>query len=73
MRYAWHTRSEYLRRFGYLRRKTAGLLLDRIQNCNRKTESGVTRFVAISRNVQNRIREAYNRDPVIIHPCQWAC
>jgi glycosyltransferase involved in cell wall biosynthesis len=68
MRYAWHTRSEYLRRFGYLRRKTAGFLLDRIRNWDRRTASAVTRFVAVSRNVQNRIKEAYNRDSVIIHP-----
>ena len=68
MRYAWYMRSEYLRRFGYVRRKTAGLLLDRIRNWDRKTASGVTRFVAVSRNVQNRIKEAYNRDSVIIHP-----
>jgi glycosyltransferase involved in cell wall biosynthesis len=68
MRYAWYMRSEYLRRFGYLRRKMAGFLLDRIRNWDRKTTSGVTRFVAVSRNVQNRIKEAYNRDSVIIHP-----
>ncbi len=68
MRYAWCMRSEYLRRFGYLRRKTVGFLLDRIQNWDRETASGVTRFAAVSRNVQNRIREAYNRDSVIIHP-----
>jgi len=68
MRYAWYMRSEYLRRSGYIRSKAAGFLLDRMQSWDRRTASGVTRFVAVSRNVQSQIRDAYNRDSVVIHP-----
>lgn len=68
VRYAWYMRSEYIRRFGYIHRKAAGLLLDWMQKWDRTTASGVTRFVAVSRNVQNRIRDVYNRDSVVIYP-----
>jgi len=68
MRYAWHMRSDYLRGLGYLRRKAAGFILDRMKTWDRKTAAAVTRFVANSRNTRNRIKDAYDRDSEIIHP-----
>jgi glycosyltransferase involved in cell wall biosynthesis len=66
MRYAWHMRESY----GW--RGVKGWLVDRILNrlrdWDRRTAAGVTHFVAISREVQRRIRECYGRDSVVIYP-----
>jgi glycosyltransferase involved in cell wall biosynthesis len=61
-------RSEYLRRLGRLERPAAALVLDYLRNWDRRKSSGVTHFVAVSRNVQERIKDAYGRESVIIHP-----
>ncbi len=68
MRYAWHMRNEYLSRFGYLKRKIAEVMLGCIRNWDRKTSNRVTHFIAASRNTQKRIKQAYNRNSVVIYP-----
>ena len=66
MRYAWHMRSSY----GW--RGVKGWLVDRllarIREWDRRTADGVTHFVAISREIQRRIKECYGRDSVVIYP-----
>jgi glycosyltransferase involved in cell wall biosynthesis len=66
MRYAWHMRDAY----GW--RGVKGWLVDhmltRLRAWDRKTADGVTNFIAISREVQRRIRECYRRDSVVIYP-----
>lgn len=68
MRYAWHMRNEYLKNFGHFKRWFANIILDYLKNWDRKTSSRITHFIASSKNVQNRIKLAYNRDSVIIYP-----
>lgn len=68
MRYAWNMRNEYLNSGGYLKRKAAGFTLDYLQNWDRKGSTRVTHFIANSKNVQRRIKQAYNRDSVVIYP-----
>ena len=70
MRYAWHMRESYFRRGKLGRLKTAAvdLLLARIREWDRRTADRVTHFVAISRTVQQRIAECYNRPSVVICP-----
>lgn len=68
MRYAWHMRSEYLSKFNGLKKWSADILLDRLKNWDRKSSGGVTHFIANSKNIQNRIKQAYDRDSVIIYP-----
>ena len=68
MRYAWHMRDEYLSKFNGPQKWSAEVLLDYLKNWDKKASSGVTHFIANSRNVQNRIRNAYNRDSVVIYP-----
>ncbi|MBN2138016.1 MAG: glycosyltransferase [Sedimentisphaerales bacterium] len=68
MRYAWHMRADYLNRLGYIRKRVAVLVLDYLRRWDRKTSYGVTHFIATSRNIQNRLRNAYGRESVIIHP-----
>lgn len=68
MRYAWHMRDEYLRNSGLLKKYTAQLILDYMKSWDKKTSNSVTHFIANSRNVQNRIKQAYNRDSKVIYP-----
>ncbi|HEX3313267.1 MAG TPA: glycosyltransferase, partial [Gemmataceae bacterium] len=66
MRYAWHMRESY----GW--RGMKGWMVDkvltRIRDWDRKTAAGVTHFIAISREIQRRIRECYDRESVVIYP-----
>jgi glycosyltransferase involved in cell wall biosynthesis len=77
MRYAWALRDDYFGSpaalGGSLRasRLAAALrnrLLDRLCDWDRAASDRVTHFVAISRTIQNRIRDCYGRDSVIICP-----
>jgi len=68
MRYAWYMREEYLRNLGPLQKYAAGFLLDRLKRWDRQTAERVTHFIANSRNVQQRIRQAYGRDSTVIYP-----
>lgn len=45
-----------------------GKLLGAIREWDRRTSDRVTHFIAISKTVQDRIRECYGRDSVVIYP-----
>jgi glycosyltransferase involved in cell wall biosynthesis len=66
MRYAWHLRDAYLTggRASRMRRR----ILDKLRDWDRRTAQGVTHFLAISRTVQRRIAECYNRPSTVIYP-----
>ncbi|HJZ53323.1 MAG TPA: glycosyltransferase [Gemmataceae bacterium] len=71
MRYAWHMKDAYFRKAGMLGRLKAAAvdrLLSGIREWDRRTAERVTHFVAISRTVQDRIRECYGRESVVIYP-----
>ena len=66
MRYAWHMRDAY---FGSgLKRRAVDALLRRLRDWDRATAARVSHFIAISRTVQQRIRECYDRDSIVISP-----
>jgi glycosyltransferase involved in cell wall biosynthesis len=67
MRYAWHMKDAYFRKSG-LKAAAIGRLLGSIREWDRRTADRVTHFIAISRTVQDRIRECYNRESDIIYP-----
>lgn len=67
MRYAWHMKEAYFRKRG-LKAAAIDRLLSAIRDWDRRTADRVTHFVAISRTVQDRIRECYGRDSVVICP-----
>lgn len=70
MRYAWHMRKAYFapgRRKG-LKAHLAAPLLAALRHWDRQTAQRVTHFVAISRTVQQRIRECYGRASEVIYP-----
>jgi len=68
MRYAWYMRNEYLSKFNGIKKKIAEVTLDYLKNWDRRTSSLVTHFIANSKNVQDRIKQVYNRDSVVIYP-----
>jgi glycosyltransferase involved in cell wall biosynthesis len=70
MRYAWHLRSAY---FGSKQRHRAFSLATRhllewLRRWDRQTADRVDHFIAISRTVQCRIEECYNRRSIVIYP-----
>lgn len=68
MRYAWHMRDAYLRILGNPQKMLAESVLDHLKNWDAKASPRVTHFIANSKNTQNRIREAYDRDSIVIYP-----
>jgi glycosyltransferase involved in cell wall biosynthesis len=67
MRYAWTFYEEYFGR-NPLKGAVAKPLLAGLRAWDRSTSRRVDRFVAISRHVQNRIRDFYGRDSDIVYP-----
>lgn len=68
MRYAWHLRDLYLEKVPAVARSWARGQLDRLREWDRVTASRVTQFIANGKTVQQRIREAYGRESIVIHP-----
>lgn len=66
MRYAWHMESSYFR--GGIKATAIGVILKQLREWDRKSADRVTHFVAISRTIQTRIRECYDRDSIVIYP-----
>lgn len=69
MRYIWHMREAY---FGNARSGLKSIffdmVLDRLRRWDRDSAQQVTHFVAISKTVQERIRDCYGRDSKVIYP-----
>lgn len=68
MRYIWDRFDDYFPRSKPLRRAAAVSMAPWLRRWDVKTASEVTRFVANSRFVRDRIRRYYDRDAEIIHP-----
>jgi len=70
MRYAWHMRTAYFgseQRHGIFSAAT-DRLLEWLRQWDRQTADRVDHFIAISRTVQRRIEECYNRSSIVIYP-----
>lgn len=71
MRYAWDLQEQYLTHSGLGRgpeRWLVRALLARLRAWDRATSARVHTFVAISDHIADRIRRAYGRESVVIHP-----
>ena len=70
MRYAWDGRGAYLDSWTDrpIRKRMAGLLLDRLRRVDRTSSDLVTHFVAISETIRARIDRCYGRESRVIHP-----
>jgi glycosyltransferase involved in cell wall biosynthesis len=68
-RYVWDYSAYAAReRWGWPFKLALRPLIRWLQNWDRRAADGVDHFVAISREVQGRIRRFYQRDSIIIHP-----
>jgi glycosyltransferase involved in cell wall biosynthesis len=63
-----HMRDSYLNTLSNPQRMLAECVLNQLKNWDAKASSRVTHFIANSKNTQNRIREAYNKDSIVIYP-----
>jgi len=68
MRYIWDRFDDYFPRAKPLRRAAMKSIAPWLRRWDVKTAAGVTRFVANSTFVRDRIRRYYHRDADIIHP-----
>jgi glycosyltransferase involved in cell wall biosynthesis len=71
MRYAWDLRDQYLGPHGLgggARGAIVHRVLDRLREWDRRASARVTRFIANSDFVRDRIARCYGRDAVVIHP-----
>ncbi|HYC91002.1 MAG TPA: glycosyltransferase [Thermoanaerobaculia bacterium] len=68
MRYVWDRFDDYFPRSKPLRRAAAMSIAPWLRSWDRRTASEVTRFVANSTFVRERIRRFYDRDAEVIHP-----
>lgn len=68
MRYAWEKREEYVKDAGKLKRKLVSILTHYMRMWDVTSSSRVDYFIANSTAVQQRIKEYYRRDSVVINP-----
>lgn len=68
MRYIWDRFDDYFPRSRPVRRAGMRLIAARLRRWDVKTSKGVTRFLANSTFVSNRIRQYYGRDATVVHP-----
>lgn len=68
MRYAWVLKDLYLQKVPALFRSWADTQLNALREWDRNTSQRVHQFIANGKTVQQRIREAYGRESIIIHP-----
>jgi len=69
MRWVWNY-EEYVRgeNFGWLTRKILPLAIRRLEKWDRETIDRVDHYIAISRNVAERIKRLYGREAKVIYP-----
>jgi len=68
MRYVWDLRDEYRRTLPAPLRPLWNPLTDSLRRADRRAAQRVDQFVANSQCVVERIRRAYGRDSVVVHP-----
>lgn len=68
MRYVWDLYDDYHAAAGPLGRLGLRLFAPRLRKADRAAAETVTLFIANSRCVADRIRRAYERDSVVVHP-----
>jgi glycosyltransferase involved in cell wall biosynthesis len=68
MRYVWDRFDDYVPKSQPIRRAVAAPIAAALRWWDARTAAGVTRFVANSRFVQQRIERCYGREASVIHP-----
>jgi glycosyltransferase involved in cell wall biosynthesis len=67
-RYVWHERDVALKLFPARLRRPGGLVLDRLQDWDRRASGRVSHYIANSEITQRRLEEFYGRESRVIHP-----
>ncbi|MBL8824288.1 MAG: glycosyltransferase [Planctomycetia bacterium] len=68
MRYAWNLQELYISKVPAPLRPIVRKQLEKLREWDRKSSDRVHQFIANGKTVQERIRSAYSRDSLIIHP-----
>ena len=68
MRYIWDRFDDYFPRSKPLQRAAARVVAARLRKWDVETSAGVTRFLANSSFVRDRIARCYDRDAEVVHP-----
>ncbi len=67
MRYAWVFYEEYFGR-NPIKKQLMKTLLTQLREWDKRTSESVTRFVAISKHIQERIKRYYGRESDVVYP-----
>ena len=68
-RYAWQMRGDYFsQEKSSAKNWLASRILNRFQDWDRKSAPGVTRFIGISKTIQDRIWNCYQRESGLVYP-----
>ena len=68
IRYVWNGYETYYNAAGPIARLTLSSIREKLRRWDYRAAQRVTHFVAISRNIQSRIRECYDRESTVIYP-----
>jgi glycosyltransferase involved in cell wall biosynthesis len=68
MRYAWFLHQDYLKDIGYFKRLILKFTMPFIRTWDLRTAQQVSYFIANSSHIQQKIKEIYQRDSVVIYP-----
>ncbi|HEY1067757.1 MAG TPA: hypothetical protein VGE52_16655, partial [Pirellulales bacterium] len=66
MRYAWERRGDYVS--GGMLAPIKNLLLDRLRTWDQENSSRVTKFVAISETISQRLQSSYGVESAVVYP-----
>ncbi len=68
MRYIWFLHQDYLNDFGFLKQQMLKFVIPFIRNWDLKMAGRVNYFIANSIHIQQKIKEIYHREAVVIYP-----
>lgn len=68
MRYAWFLHQDYLNDIGYVKQLMLKFVIPFIRRWDLRTAQQVSYFIANSSHIQQKIKEIYQRDSVVIYP-----
>ena len=68
MRYAWHLQEAYFGQHRSLKTRIIEQILNHLRDWDRRSADRVTHFIAISKTIQERIQQCYQRESVVIYP-----
>jgi len=68
MRYVWSFFEQYFGSYHFLKKKLVGFVTENLKEWDLATLNRVDEFVAISRTIQKRIKDIYERESHVVYP-----